>query len=68
MFIPEADAEHMENYVDSVRPAKPPNKRKKPNPSTDESTLEEDAYEGPLRVPISVLNGCEQSFLAADEQ
>jgi hypothetical protein len=67
VFIPEADAEHMENYVESVRHARSRNKKKKPNP-TDESALGADGYEGPLRVPISVLDGCEQSFLAADEQ
>jgi len=58
VFIPETDVQHMENYVDSVRPARPPNKKKR-NPATDESTLEEDGYEGPLRVPTSVLDGCE---------
>ncbi|KIM35718.1 hypothetical protein M413DRAFT_14387 [Hebeloma cylindrosporum] len=68
VFIEEADVQRMENYVDSVRPSRPHNKKKKPNPSTDESTLEEDGYEGPLRVPTSVLDGCERSFLAADEQ
>jgi len=68
VFIAEADAQHMENYVDNIRPAKPRNKKKKANSSTDESTLEEDGYEGPLRVPTSVLDGCERSFLAADEQ
>ena len=67
MFIPEMDVQHMENYIDSVHPARPPNK-KKCNPATDESTLEEDGYEGPLHVLTSVLNGCERSFLAADEQ
>ena len=68
VFIPEADAEHMENYVESVRPARSRNKKKKPNSSTDESSLGANGYEGPLRVPTSVLDGCEQSFLAADEQ
>ena len=67
VFITEADAQHMENYVDGIRPARPHNKKKKSNPSTDESTLE-DGYEGPLCVPTSVLDGCEQSFLAADDQ
>jgi len=58
VFIPETDVQHMENYVDSIRPARPPNKKKR-NPATDESTLEEDGYKGPLRVPTSVLDGCE---------
>lgn len=68
VFVAEADAECMENYVDSVRPARPSNKKKKSTPLTDESALGEDGYEGPLRVPTSVLDGCEKSFLAADEQ
>ena len=57
----------MENYVDGIHPVRPHNKKKKSNPSTDESTLE-DSYEGPLHVPMSVLDGCKQSFLAADDQ
>lgn len=35
---------------------------------TTEPDVEEDKYEGPLRVPNSVLDGCESSFKAADEQ
>ena len=38
-------------------PARPHN-NKKSIPSADESTLEEDRYEGPLHVLTSVLNGC----------
>jgi hypothetical protein len=33
---------------------------------TAENETEEDSYEGPLRVPTSVLNSCENSFTAAD--
>ena len=68
MFILEADAEHMENYIESVHPARSRNKKKKPNPSTEDSSLGADGYEGPLHVPTSILDGCEQSFLAVDEQ
>lgn len=68
VFIAEVDVQHMENYVDNIHPAKPRNKKKKANSSTDESTLEEDGYEGPLRILTSVLDGCERSFLAADER
>ena len=53
MPIPKADAEHMENYVESVHPARSHNK-KKSNPSTDELALGVDGYEGPLRVPTCV--------------
>ena len=68
VFIPEADAEHMENYVESVCPARSHNKKKKPNPLTDKSSLGADGYEGPLRVPMSILDRCKQSFLAVDKQ
>ena len=68
VFIAEADVQHMENYVDNILPVKPRNKKKKANSSTDESTLEEDSYEGPLCVLTSILDGCERSFLAADER
>ena len=67
VFITEADVQHMENYVDGIHPVRPHNKKKKSNPSMDESTLE-DGYEGLLRVPMSILDGCKQSFLAADDQ
>ena len=35
--------------------------------STAENSSEEDGYEGLLKVPNSVLNTCEKSFTAADE-
>lgn len=57
VFITKADVQHMENYVDGICPARPYN-NKKSIPSADESTLEEDRYEGPFHVLTSVLNGC----------
>lgn len=49
----------MEEHVDSVRP---PRSEK---PSADNA---EDGYEDGMRVPISVLNDCGDSFKAADEK
>lgn len=57
VFIPEADTKAWEDFVMKVRPRKP----SKPSPDID------DSYEGTLKVPNSVLDGCEQSFTAADE-
>lgn len=56
----------MQHIVDAVRPSKEaPKKTKKKKDSPPE---EQDGYEGTLKVPASVLNGCEASFTAADEQ
>ena len=68
VFILEANAEHMENYVESAFPARSHNKKKKPNPLTDKSSLGADGYEGPLCVPMSILDRSKQSFLAVDKQ
>lgn len=57
VFIPETEVKAWEDFVSKVRPEKSP----KPPPETD------DCYEGPLKVPKSVLDGCEKSFTAADE-
>lgn len=68
----------MENYVSACRgkanSARPTtgskNKGKKraaPDPCPDNAEAKVDGCEGPLRVPNSVLDGCESSFIAADE-
>lgn len=49
----------MEEYVDSVRPSR--SKTKRPEGKTD-------GYEESLKVPNSVLDGCQDSFTAADEK
>ncbi|KAG6906109.1 hypothetical protein DXG01_015873 [Tephrocybe rancida] len=61
VFIPEVDAEAMEKYVEFIR-SKKALRIKKPN------TEEPDHFEGSLRVPKSVLDGCEASFTAADSR
>ncbi|GLB34368.1 hypothetical protein LshimejAT787_0112520 [Lyophyllum shimeji] len=62
VFVDERDAARMEDYVDSVRPSK----TRKTKRSRNEPQDEEDGYEGSLRIPKSVLDGCESSFTAAD--
>ncbi|KAF8064953.1 hypothetical protein FPV67DRAFT_1671258 [Lyophyllum atratum] len=52
----------MEDYVESIRPSK----ARKTKRGRNEAQEEEDGYEGSLRVPTSVLDGCESSFTAAD--
>ncbi|KAG6821973.1 hypothetical protein H0H92_015860, partial [Tricholoma furcatifolium] len=52
----------MEEYVEQLRGARPrAHKRHK-------STPQDDHYEGSLRVPKSVLDGCESGFTAADSR
>ena len=55
VFLSEADVKSMEEFVDSKRPTK------------ESWSTAKDGYEGPLKVPNSVLNECEESFVAADE-
>lgn len=55
----------MEDLVESLRPSKPTRKGKQPD---KKSTDNDDGYEPTLKVPISVLNGCEESFEAANEK
>ncbi|KAG6912661.1 hypothetical protein DXG01_013049, partial [Tephrocybe rancida] len=61
VFIPEQDAEAMERYVDFIRSKKIPAKKRT-------NTEGPDHFEGSLRVPKSVLDGCEAGFTAADSR
>lgn len=63
VFIPETEVEVWEAFVKSVRPRKATAAAQKGTPSNEP----EDGFEGPIRVPNSVLDGCERSFTAADE-
>ncbi|KAG6913212.1 hypothetical protein DXG01_008697 [Tephrocybe rancida] len=59
IFIPEQDSEAMEKYVDFIGSKKAPAKKR--------INIEEpDHLKGSLRVPKSVLDGCEAGFTAAD--
>ncbi|KAJ3770610.1 hypothetical protein FB446DRAFT_612262, partial [Lentinula raphanica] len=59
VFIPDSDVATWQHFVESVRPM---NATSKPQKSQEE----DDGYEGSLRVPKSVLDACEGSFIAAD--
>ncbi|KAG6823688.1 hypothetical protein H0H92_009348, partial [Tricholoma furcatifolium] len=61
VFIDETQVNKFEVYVESLRPSQI--KHRKRNPPSDE-----DGFEGPLRVPRSILDGCEASFTAADSR
>ncbi|KAF9025186.1 hypothetical protein BDP27DRAFT_1248432, partial [Rhodocollybia butyracea] len=62
IFIPEMEVKVWEHFVKSVRPPKASTTKKGSRPSEPD-----DGFEGAIRVPNSVLDGCEQSFTAADE-
>ncbi|KAJ7820153.1 hypothetical protein B0H14DRAFT_2834347 [Mycena olivaceomarginata] len=69
-FLPEHLGSKMEEYVDSVRDAKPGGNAKKQRRATVEEIDDEadDHYEhADLKLPRSILNTCEASFKAADE-
>ncbi|KAG6807595.1 hypothetical protein H0H92_006971 [Tricholoma furcatifolium] len=58
-----------EKYVESLRPSVPrPSKRPRLDPGAEDDGFEHSHKHGTLRVPKSVLDGCEDSFTAADER
>ncbi|KAG6809215.1 hypothetical protein H0H92_001122, partial [Tricholoma furcatifolium] len=64
VFIDETQVNKFEAYVESLRPSRSHSaKQRKRNPPSDE-----DGFEGSLRVPRSILDGCEASFTAADSR
>jgi Kyakuja-Dileera-Zisupton transposase len=62
VFLTDIEIKAMEADVEERRPQRG---RKRTQPNIDN---EEDGYEPGMRIPISVLNGCGESFLAADEK
>ncbi|KAJ7054851.1 hypothetical protein C8F01DRAFT_994985 [Mycena amicta] len=62
VFLPHSRAKAMEAHVDGVCDAHKGPKRKKAS-----TEVEDDGYEGHLKVPTSGLDTCEASFKAADE-
>ncbi|KAG1856428.1 hypothetical protein F4604DRAFT_1590299 [Suillus subluteus] len=60
-FLSNDDVKAMEDFVKSCR-----GERRQTRVSRAEG--EEDCYEEGMRVPVSVLNGCGESFIAADEK
>ncbi|KAJ3816366.1 hypothetical protein F5880DRAFT_1450642, partial [Lentinula raphanica] len=59
VFLPETEVNRWEEIVANGRPS-----TKAKTPAAGE--VKEDGYESSLKVPNSVLDGCEQSFTAAD--
>jgi hypothetical protein len=51
----------MEEHVAELRPPRR-------DPPSQRVTEEEDGFEGSMKVPTSVLNGCRDAFVAADEK
>lgn len=65
-FLPETTIGGMSSFVETIRPSRPPKKKPKKTSKPDEE-IEEDGYDGSLRVPRSVLATCQESFTAADD-
>ncbi|KAK7025348.1 hypothetical protein VNI00_016059 [Paramarasmius palmivorus] len=65
VFVPEADVLSMEAHVEFVRPSRPRKQGANGEPIPQEVP---DGFEGSMKVPTSVLDGCEDSFTAADER
>ncbi|KAF9064383.1 hypothetical protein BDP27DRAFT_1230569 [Rhodocollybia butyracea] len=63
VFVPKSEVREWEDFVKSVHPPKPTATTKKASRASET----DDGFEGAIRVPNSVLSGCEQSFTAADE-
>jgi hypothetical protein len=62
VFVPPEVVSSMEELVNELRPPR------KTGKSTEQPDQKPDGYEGPLKVPISALNECGESFVAADEK
>uniref|UniRef100_A0A0W0F829 CxC1-like cysteine cluster associated with KDZ transposases domain-containing protein n=1 Tax=Moniliophthora roreri TaxID=221103 RepID=A0A0W0F829_MONRR len=63
VFIPEEDVLEMEARVEEICPPR----RKSKTQASGSVSEAQDGFKGSLKVPSSVLNGCEASFTAADE-
>jgi Kyakuja-Dileera-Zisupton transposase len=63
VFMPEADVKAVEDFVESCRSATGSGHHRAQNGSAGD-----DGYEAGMHVPTSVLNGCNDSFVAADEK
>lgn len=62
VFIPETEVKMWENYVMHVRECR----KAPPWPTSADDGYKEDGHGRSLKVPSSVLDGCEQSFTAVD--
>ncbi|KAF7295735.1 hypothetical protein HMN09_01115600 [Mycena chlorophos] len=66
-FIPEGVCERMERHVDEAREPKPTRSKRDRTAAVVEDE-DEDSIEPGMKLPRSVLDGCEASFKAADEK
>jgi hypothetical protein len=67
VFLPQTDLDEMEGNVEALRNpprTSKPTARRKGGHTVDQV---QDTYEDGMRIPTSVLDGCNDSFLAADE-
>lgn len=60
-FLPTDDVKAMEDFVERCR-------GDRWQARTSRAEPDEDSYEEGMRIPVSVLNGCGDSFIAADEK
>lgn len=60
-FLPMDDVKMMEDFVERRRRERRPGRASRAEPDND-------CYEEGMRIPVSVLNGCGDSFIAADEK
>ena len=60
VFMSEAEVKMVEDFVESCRSSRPRH--------AQNNSAGADGYEAGMRVPTSVLNGCNDSFAAADEK
>ncbi|KAG1840800.1 hypothetical protein F4604DRAFT_1885023 [Suillus subluteus] len=60
-FLPTDNVKAMEDFVERCR-------RDRRQARTSRAEPDEDGYEEGMRIPVSVLNGCGDSFIAADEK
>ncbi|KAF7964775.1 hypothetical protein HWV62_3126 [Athelia sp. TMB] len=60
VFLSEAEVEEMEEYVESIRA--------RPAPAARRPTTGDDFVEDGMQIPVSVLEECGSSFVAADEK
>ncbi|KAF7965185.1 hypothetical protein HWV62_45244 [Athelia sp. TMB] len=60
VFLSEAEVEEMEEYIESIRA--------RPAPAARRPTTGDDFVEDGMQIPVSVLEECGSSFVAADEK
>lgn len=60
VFIPEADVKVVEDFIENCRLGRPHH--------VQNSRAGDDGYKAGMHVPTSVLNGCNDSFVATDEK